>query len=51
MNTAETTILSGFWEKNGLGPLGVNFKIVVTPKFRTLDIYMLGLRFCICAQL
>jgi len=23
MNTAKTTVLSGFWQKNGLGPLGV----------------------------
>jgi len=23
MNIAETTVLSGFWQKNGLGPLGV----------------------------
>jgi len=23
MNTAEITILSRFWQKNGLGPLGV----------------------------
>jgi len=26
MNTAETAILSEFWQKNGLGPLGVKAK-------------------------
>jgi len=24
MNAIEMTVLSGFWQKNGLGPLGVN---------------------------
>jgi len=24
MNSAKTTVLSGFWQKNGLGPLKVN---------------------------
>jgi len=24
MSPAETTVLSGFWQKNGLGPLGDN---------------------------
>jgi len=24
MNTIEMAVLSGFWQKNGLGPLGVN---------------------------
>jgi len=23
MNATETAVLSGFWQKNGLGPLGV----------------------------
>jgi len=28
MNTPETAILSGFWQKNGLGPLGVKIDLV-----------------------
>jgi len=29
MNTTETTILSGFWQKNGLGPLGVKGNFIL----------------------
>jgi len=37
MNTTGMTVLSGFWQKNSLGPLGVNLvKEKLTPQFPTL---------------
>jgi len=36
MNTAKTAVLSVFWQKNGLGPLGVKRICVV----KTFEIFL-----------
>jgi len=43
MNATEMAVLSGFWQKNGLGTLGVKFyltsKFLQTPNFVALRIF------------